>query len=233
MFKQDGEPSPAAINGTQSLELHPQPLEQARTVAFSATWQRRSSLPISCISIANPMLVPTPPPNESQPMIPDTRPLSLFGPHSPLEIHSQVLESRAHSVENNIVIPQTQPLGHPTEPSELLTQPSAQFASSAEIHAQPTTQSETSPSVPFASNCITMPYPQTIPSLHLLPLDDSTALKHIPLANNIRVKIGRHTNSKTVPSEHNGYFDNRVLSRRHSEIWEEGGKVRTPTLSSF
>lgn len=40
-----------------------------------------------------------------------------------------------------------------------------------------------------------------------------------------RVKIGRQTNTKTVPGERNGYFDSKVLSRQHAEVWEEAGKV--------
>lgn len=40
-----------------------------------------------------------------------------------------------------------------------------------------------------------------------------------------QVKIGRQTNAKTVPGERNGYFDSKVLSRTHAEVWSEGGKV--------
>ncbi|KAK2459473.1 hypothetical protein APHAL10511_008507 [Amanita phalloides] len=39
------------------------------------------------------------------------------------------------------------------------------------------------------------------------------------------VKIGRQTNAKTAPGERNGYFDSKVLSRQHAEVWEEGGKI--------
>lgn len=42
-----------------------------------------------------------------------------------------------------------------------------------------------------------------------------------------QVKIGRQTNAKTVPGERNGYFDSKVLSRTHAEVWEEGNKVHT------
>lgn len=42
---------------------------------------------------------------------------------------------------------------------------------------------------------------------------------------NRQVKIGRQTNTKTVPGERNAYFDSKVLSRTHAEIWEQGGKV--------
>ncbi|KAG8940332.1 hypothetical protein FRC00_013058, partial [Tulasnella sp. 408] len=64
------------------------------------------------------------------------------------------------------------------------------------------------------------------PSLYLYPLNDSFVPKQISLApQHGRVKIGRQTNAKTVPGERNGYFDSKVLSRQHAEIWEEGGKI--------
>ena len=68
--------------------------------------------------------------------------------------------------------------------------------------------------------------PVSLPALYLYPLNDSFVPKHISLANNQRVKIGRQTNAKTVPAERNGYFDSKVLSRQHAEVWEENGKVR-------
>ena len=78
---------------------------------------------------------------------------------------------------------------------------------------------------PFSSPHSPVPYP----ALYLYPINDSFIPKHISLINNQRVKIGRQTNAKTVPAERNGYFDSKVLSRQHAEVWEEDGKVcRTP-----
>ncbi|KAI0088767.1 hypothetical protein BDY19DRAFT_993606 [Irpex rosettiformis] len=74
---------------------------------------------------------------------------------------------------------------------------------------------------PFASPLNPIPYP----ALYLYPLNDSFIPKHISLINNQRVKIGRQTNAKTVPAERNGYFDSKVLSRQHAEVWEESGKI--------
>ncbi|KAI0776410.1 hypothetical protein BC629DRAFT_1526090 [Irpex lacteus] len=74
---------------------------------------------------------------------------------------------------------------------------------------------------PFASPLNSVPYP----ALYLYPLNDSFIPKHISLINGQRVKIGRQTNAKTVPAERNGYFDSKVLSRQHAEVWEEGGKI--------
>ena len=68
--------------------------------------------------------------------------------------------------------------------------------------------------------------PVSLPALYLYPLNDSFVPKHISLVNNQRVKIGRQTNAKTVPQERNGYFDSKVLSRQHAEVWEDNGKVR-------
>ena len=64
------------------------------------------------------------------------------------------------------------------------------------------------------------------PALYLYPLNDSFIPKHIYLPPNTKVKIGRQTNAKTAPGERNGYFDSKVLSRQHAEVWEENGKVR-------
>jgi hypothetical protein len=63
------------------------------------------------------------------------------------------------------------------------------------------------------------------PALYLYPLNDSFVPKHIALIPQQRVKIGRQTNAKTVPGERNGYFDSKVLSRQHAEVWEQDGKV--------
>lgn len=40
----------------------------------------------------------------------------------------------------------------------------------------------------------------------------------IPYAPDV-IRIGRQTNVKTVPTATNGYFDSKVLSRQHAEIW--------------
>ena len=40
------------------------------------------------------------------------------------------------------------------------------------------------------------------------------------------LRIGRQTNGKTVPTPHNGYFDSKVLSRQHAEVWaDRQGKI--------
>ena len=79
---------------------------------------------------------------------------------------------------------------------------------------------------PFPSSQPTLQFP----ALYLYPINDSFIPKHIALSNNQHVKIGRQTNAKTAPGDKNGYFDSKVLSRQHAEVWEEGGKVHIPTV---
>lgn len=65
------------------------------------------------------------------------------------------------------------------------------------------------------------------PALYLLSLNGTFERKtiSIPYAPTT-LKIGRQTNQKTVPTPLNGYFDSKVLSRAHAEIWaEKTGKI--------
>lgn len=72
------------------------------------------------------------------------------------------------------------------------------------------------------------------PALHLHPLNDTFVPKQIALSSmSGRVKIGRQTNLKTVPNASNGFFDSKVLSRMHAEVWAEGGRVRPPCFTSL
>lgn len=60
--------------------------------------------------------------------------------------------------------------------------------------------------------------PQAI--LVLLPLTGTFERKHITVPYGPEVlRIGRQTNVKTVPTPVNGYFDSKVLSRQHAEVW--------------
>ncbi|KAE8353245.1 cytoplasm to vacuole targeting Vps64 [Aspergillus coremiiformis] len=63
--------------------------------------------------------------------------------------------------------------------------------------------------------------------LTLVPLNGTFEKKHInvPYFPEV-VRIGRQTNAKTVPTPANGYFDSKVLSRQHAEVWaEKGGRI--------
>ncbi|MBW0481156.1 hypothetical protein O181_020871 [Austropuccinia psidii MF-1] len=71
------------------------------------------------------------------------------------------------------------------------------------------------------------------PALHLHPVNDTFVPKQILLnPNGSRVKIGRQTSQKTVPNSTNGYFDSKVLSRMHAEVWTENGKVLIKDVKS-
>lgn len=63
--------------------------------------------------------------------------------------------------------------------------------------------------------------------LSLLPMTGTFERKHIIVPYSPEVlKIGRQTNAKTVPTVSNGYFDSKVLSRQHAEMWaDRNGKI--------
>ncbi|RGP63004.1 vps64 vacuolar sorting [Fusarium longipes] len=65
------------------------------------------------------------------------------------------------------------------------------------------------------------------PVLYLLSLNGTFERKTIavPFAPDT-LRIGRQTNQKTVPTPTNGFFDSKVLSRQHAEIYaERNGKI--------
>ena len=63
--------------------------------------------------------------------------------------------------------------------------------------------------------------------LVLLPMNGTFERKHINVPQFPEIlRIGRQTNAKTVPTSSNGYFDSKVLSRQHAEVWaDRGGKI--------
>lgn len=63
--------------------------------------------------------------------------------------------------------------------------------------------------------------------LTLLPMTGTFERKHITVPYFPEVlRIGRQTNAKTVPTAVNGYFDSKVLSRQHAEVWaDRDGKI--------
>ena len=70
-------------------------------------------------------------------------------------------------------------------------------------------------------------HPDTPAVLYLLPMNGTFERKTItvPYAPDI-MKIGRQTNAKTIPTSNNGYFDSKVLSRQHAEVWaDQEGKI--------
>ncbi|KAG4222810.1 hypothetical protein PC116_g28717 [Phytophthora cactorum] len=65
------------------------------------------------------------------------------------------------------------------------------------------------------------------PVLYLLSLNGTFERKTISVPFSPEtLRIGRQTNAKTVPTPINGYFDSKVLSRQHAEIWaDRQGKI--------
>ncbi|TEA17592.1 Uncharacterized protein C8034_v012263 [Colletotrichum sidae] len=65
------------------------------------------------------------------------------------------------------------------------------------------------------------------PVLYLLSLNGTFERKTISVPFYPEsLRIGRQTNQKTIPTAINGYFDSKVLSRQHAEIWaDRAGKI--------
>ncbi|KAG0048572.1 hypothetical protein BGZ83_006480 [Gryganskiella cystojenkinii] len=70
------------------------------------------------------------------------------------------------------------------------------------------------------------------PILVLEPTNNSFAIKSLELPEQSHIKIGRQTGVTTSPQPTNGYFDSKVLSRVHAEVWAENGKVYIRDLKS-
>jgi hypothetical protein len=65
------------------------------------------------------------------------------------------------------------------------------------------------------------------PVLYLLSMNGTFERKTITVPYYPEsLRIGRQTNAKTVPTPSNGFFDSKVLSRQHAEIWaDRNGKI--------
>ncbi|CDS07607.1 hypothetical protein LRAMOSA01556 [Lichtheimia ramosa] len=72
----------------------------------------------------------------------------------------------------------------------------------------------------------------TVITVVLQPRHVMFQTKTLELRDNMRIRIGRQTSSKTTPGPLNGYFDSKVLSRTHAEIWSEEGKVYIKDVKS-
>ncbi|CAO3659278.1 unnamed protein product [Umbelopsis vinacea] len=69
-------------------------------------------------------------------------------------------------------------------------------------------------------------------TLLLLALHGAFQSKTLELFEGIHVRIGRQTLAKSTPSPNNGYFDSKVLSRTHAEVWCERNKVYIKDVKS-
>ena len=94
----------------------------------------------------------------------------------------------------------------PVVPSQNM-QASSQQQNSARVASSPTTEGN--------------------PVLYLLSMNGTFERKTITVPFYPEsARIGRQTNAKTVPTPTNGFFDSKVLSRQHAEIWaDRTGKI--------
>ncbi|EEY16120.1 conserved hypothetical protein [Verticillium alfalfae VaMs.102] len=71
------------------------------------------------------------------------------------------------------------------------------------------------------------PMPSGQPVLFLLSLNGTFERKTISVPfYPDSLRIGRQTNQKTIPTPANGFFDSKVLSRQHAEVWADRmGKI--------
>jgi hypothetical protein len=68
---------------------------------------------------------------------------------------------------------------------------------------------------------------ENTPVLFLTPMNGTFERKtiQVPFYPDV-IRIGRQTNAKTIPTPTNGYFDSKVLSRQHAEVWSDrNGKI--------
>ncbi|KAE8265846.1 hypothetical protein A4X09_0g6503 [Tilletia walkeri] len=115
-------------------------------------------------------------------------------------------------------------------PSTPSTTPSSSVAASPKPQAQAQPQQQ-----PQAGNAPDPSQRLVFPALHLFPLNNTFVPKCInlsPPGSHNRVKIGRQTTPKTAPNPANGYFDSKVLSRAHAEIWSRDGKIYIKDVKS-
>ncbi|KAK9722828.1 hypothetical protein K7432_002367 [Basidiobolus ranarum] len=71
---------------------------------------------------------------------------------------------------------------------------------------------------------------QLPPTLVLTSLSHTFPTKKFELFD--KIPIGRQVSPKTSPDVKNGYFDSKVLSRTHAEVWSENGQVYIRDLKS-
>lgn len=95
----------------------------------------------------------------------------------------------------------------PVLPSQLNSQPPTQQLNGSRPPAQPVGEST--------------------PVLYLLSMNGTFERKTISVPfYPDSLRIGRQTNAKTLPTPSNGFFDSKVLSRQHAEIWaDRQGKI--------
>ncbi|KAG1457776.1 hypothetical protein G6F46_005887 [Rhizopus delemar] len=66
----------------------------------------------------------------------------------------------------------------------------------------------------------------------LKPHNSNFQTRTLELKDKSRIKIGRQTSNKTAPTALNGYFDSKVLSRQHAEIFYDKHRVYIKDVKS-
>lgn len=117
--------------------------------------------------------------------------------------------------------------------SILATNGASATSAMTSIHQQPSpvVPSQHLGQTPIQQSNGTRPLAQPVgdgnPVLYLLSMNGTFERKTISVPfYPDSLRIGRQTNAKTVPTPANGFFDSKVLSRQHAEIWaERNGKI--------
>ena len=105
--------------------------------------------------------------------------------------------------------------------------PSAASAISALHNPSPLLSSQNPLQAPIAGSARGQNSSEPPAVLYLRPVNGTFERKTItvPFWPDV-LRIGRQTNQKTIPTPQNGYFDSKVLSRQHAEVWaDRDGKI--------
>lgn len=111
-------------------------------------------------------------------------------------------------------------------PQSVPPSPSGSSAASA-VSALVPTQNATQIQVPQQVGARNQGQLESTAVLYLTPLNGTFEKKTmiVPIYPDV-LRIGRQTNQKTIPTPTNGYFDSKVLSRQHAEVWSDlDGKI--------
>ncbi|RKF64501.1 putative fha domain-containing protein [Erysiphe neolycopersici] len=127
------------------------------------------------------------------------------------------LNRRSNSI-SNFKVPSTRPSGE-FAPNELIVRSPGSAPSSQRSQSISSINSSQKSSGNRSQSQIIASKP---PVLCLVSMNGTFARKEIsvPLYPE-SVRIGRQTNTKTAPTPSNGYFDSKVLSRQHAELWSD------------
>jgi hypothetical protein len=153
------------------------------------------------------------------------RPNSMFAPHPNIVTQHALLQSNANGQMSNGSAPNGSNHYVQNNQQQQQQQPHQQ---QQQVQIQQQTMSNGTANGHSAANGNSNTSQLIYPALHLQPLNDTFAPKQISLSPpgpQNKTKIGRQTNQKTLPQPSNGYFDSKVLSRMHAEVWSQDGKV--------